>query len=309
MKKTSKVFALPGVLAVIILLITLLVPIYSPWDGLIPSGDSWTIGEVFEALGDDGLAAARMYGVRFPVISMSAALALLIGSLAKNRLLSIWSAVGGTGFMLWTLIRYLSDEDIAEVLNPNDGNISIGFWLIIGLFVIAFFVSSGIKKRSQHIQEQPSGTSPMPSSPTTKPIDLRHFGKGACIWMILCIIFAALSGILSFRANWLIALLFLLNAAMYILLFIKRIKESFFVISAVAVIGFIWNLAAGGSVIATVELLNPAITFMLIKKHWASLRKFTEVFNFNQTNASEEGLAKEIERSSFEDGNYLKRQK
>jgi hypothetical protein len=38
-------------------------------------------------------------------------------------------------------------------------------------------------------------------------------------------------------------------------------------------------------------------------------RKFTEVFNFNQTNASEEGLAMRIERGNFEDGDYRKRQK
>lgn len=144
------------VLAVLILLGSMILPMFNIWAGIIPTDDYWSAGDTFEAFSDYGAEAIQYYGVLLHLATWITSIVLLVSALAKKKPLCIVASLGGLLSLVY--IAFLSASnmeygegflyDLWEVINFEDGNFSVGYWIILVLFVISFFKAIGINKNS-----------------------------------------------------------------------------------------------------------------------------------------------------------------
>jgi hypothetical protein len=126
------------------------------------------------------------------------------------------------------LFRLIADQGI-DAIAADDGNLTIGFWIILVLFGLSFFCAFALHKhpvavgttRSQTLAEkQQQSTST--GQRTFISDDSSPFGRGVRIWLVICVILQYLTAIPVFRINWLLGLLSLFNAVMSFLLLTRR---------------------------------------------------------------------------------------
>ena len=141
------------VLSALALANVLFVPIFDVWGGLFPSdvdcNFAWVIEDIFE-----DSDAWRHWVV---VLTMSVFIPTLIVffmSFTGKKGLFITSNV--IGIVLWfkQIIDYgMEDDGFEDLLDFEDGCISIGTWIAIILYLICFFVAISSKKKTETKQE------------------------------------------------------------------------------------------------------------------------------------------------------------
>ncbi len=139
------------ILSILSLLNIVLIPSFDTWAGLIPSDYENTF---FDAIGDiftDSDAIHYWSVIIVLSVFIPSVLMLVSAVLDKKVLYSISSALG---IILWfrTTISYICQYDIEEFFDFVDGSLSIGFWIALIIFIIAFVVGIMSKKDVSEVQ-------------------------------------------------------------------------------------------------------------------------------------------------------------
>lgn len=135
------------VLAVLILVGSFILPMYNTWAGIIPTDDYWSVEDTFETFSDYGAEACRHFGVMLHLATWMMGVLLLVSALCQNRSFCVFSSLGGIVLLICIVILNASNMeygdgflyDLWEAVNFEDGNFSVGYWIILVLFVISFF--------------------------------------------------------------------------------------------------------------------------------------------------------------------------
>lgn len=144
------------ILAVLILLGSMILPMFNIWAGIIPTDDYWSAGDTFEAFSDYGAEAIQYYGVLLHFATWITGIILLVSAIAKKKPLCIFASLGGLLLLVGIVLLSASNMeygegflyDLWEAVNFEDGNFSIGYWIILVLFVISFFKATRVNRIS-----------------------------------------------------------------------------------------------------------------------------------------------------------------
>ncbi len=135
----------PIILSVLSLLNILFVPIFDVWGGLFPSSPEYSFFDVVEMIFEDS-DAWHYWSVILTVSVFIPVVLMLIASIMENRTFILISS--GLGIFLWlknmgSYMKQIGDlEDIfMDLFDFDDGNICIGWYVAIALFVAVFIVS------------------------------------------------------------------------------------------------------------------------------------------------------------------------
>jgi len=148
-KTNKKDFTSLVALSIVLLLNILFVPLFSAWGGLF---FNYGIDQsFFTALMGIGSNSGYWNDIFVWVAFVPAAI-LLISSLAKGKVMVRLSSASGAVLLFLVLIMHILQAGIYAI-SPMDGNITIGFWIALILFVICFFRSKSIKKATRKTEE------------------------------------------------------------------------------------------------------------------------------------------------------------
>ena len=144
------------ILAVLILLGSMILPMFNPWAGIVPTDDYWSARDTFEAFSEYGAEAIQYYGALLHLATWITGIILLVSALAKKKPLCIFASLGG--LLSLVCIAFLNASnmeygegflyDLWETVSFEDGNFSVGYWIILALFIISFFKAIGINRNS-----------------------------------------------------------------------------------------------------------------------------------------------------------------
>jgi len=141
-------------LSVFALLNVMFVPIFDVWGGLFPSDVDRSFFDVIEIVFEDA-DDWSLWVVQLTMSIFVPTIFMFIMSLIGNRGLFITSNV--IGIVLWfkQIIDYgMEDDGFEDLFDFEDGSISIGTWIAIGIFIISFFVALNSKKKVEHNANQ-----------------------------------------------------------------------------------------------------------------------------------------------------------
>ena len=141
-------------LSVFALLNVMFVPIFDVWGGLFPSDVDRSFIDVIEIVFEDA-DDWSLWVVQLTMSIFVPTIFMFIMSLIGNRGLFITSNV--IGIVLWfkQIIDYgMEDDGFEDLFDFEDGSISIGTWIAIGIFIISFFVALNSKKKVEHNANQ-----------------------------------------------------------------------------------------------------------------------------------------------------------
>lgn len=144
------------ILSAFALLNVMFVPIFDVWGGLFPSDVEYKFFDVLKMIFKDG-DAWGMWVVRFTISFFVPSLLMFVASLSGKK--GFFVTVNIIGILLWIrqIIEYVIDNGLEDdPFDFKDGNISIGTWVAIIIFVISLIIAlSGKKAPNTIYQSQP----------------------------------------------------------------------------------------------------------------------------------------------------------
>ncbi len=150
------------VLSIFALLNVLFVPIFDVWGGLFPSDVEYNFADVIEDIFEDP-DAWRHWVVVLTMSIFIPTLIMFIMSLTGKKGLFITANAIGIGIWLKQIIDYgMEDDGFEDLLDFEDGCVSIGTWIAIILYLICFIVAISSKRKTNY-QPQYSTVSNMPT--------------------------------------------------------------------------------------------------------------------------------------------------
>lgn len=139
------------ILSILSLVNIMLVPSFDIWEGLIPSDYENTF---FDAIGDifTDSDAIHYWSVIIVLSVLIPSILMVISAVLDNKVL--YSMSSALGIILWfrTAISYIRQYDIGDFFDFDDGSLSIGFWIALIIFIIAFIVGIMSKKFFSEVQ-------------------------------------------------------------------------------------------------------------------------------------------------------------
>ncbi len=139
------------ILSILSLLNIVLIPSFDTWAGLIPSNYENTF---FDAIGDifTDSDAIHYWSVIIVLSVLIPSILMVISAVLDNKVL--YSVSSALGIILWfrTAISYIRQYDIGDFFDFDDGSLSIGFWIALIIFIIAFIVGIMSKKDFSEVQ-------------------------------------------------------------------------------------------------------------------------------------------------------------
>lgn len=136
-------------LSVIALLNVIFVPIFDVWGGIFPSEVDDDFFEIVDKVFNDS-SAFRHWSVNITVSIFISCVLMLISSIIGNKSFSILTAFSGIAGSLYTVLGYGEEKGFEKVIDFDDGNISIGSWIAIILFILSFFIALNSKKKEDN---------------------------------------------------------------------------------------------------------------------------------------------------------------
>ena len=138
------------VISVLALLNVLFVPIYDVWGGLFPKHPEKNFLDAIDYLfkGEFDLWLVQFTFVLFiPTVFM-----LIFSLLGKKRAAKISAGIG-IALIVWESINFFSPgngNELTDVFDFDESNISIGFWIGIALFIAMIVIKTDSQKKIFH---------------------------------------------------------------------------------------------------------------------------------------------------------------
>lgn len=132
-------------LSILSLLNIVFVPTFDIWSGLFPSDyENTFFGAIRDLFTDSD--AIYYWSVVIVLSVFLPCLLMIISAVLDNKV--FYSVSSGLGIILWfrTAVSYIKQYGIADFFDFDDGSLSIGFWIALILFVIAFTIGITSKK-------------------------------------------------------------------------------------------------------------------------------------------------------------------
>ncbi len=148
-------------LSVFALLNAMFVPIFDVWGGLFPSDVDDKFFEVIEMIFKDGGDAWDYWVVQFTITIFVPSLMMFVASLSGRK--RFFVTVNIIGILLWIMqiIHYVIDNGLEDdPFDFEDGNVSIGTWIAIVIFVISLIIALSSRKSIPNIAHQPQTYQP-----------------------------------------------------------------------------------------------------------------------------------------------------
>lgn len=145
MNKTTRIVLI--ILSVVVLLNIMFVPIFDVWGGLFPSDVDRDFFDVLECFfeNDD---AWSLWVVQLTIsFSMSAVLMLIMSLVGRKGLFIAANIIAIVVWFKQIIVDYVGEDGFNALLDFEDGNISIGTWTTIMLFVASFIIVLSSKKK------------------------------------------------------------------------------------------------------------------------------------------------------------------
>lgn len=142
-------------LSVFALLNVMLVPIFNVWGGLIPEDVDENFLDVLN-LFFEGTDNWRLWIVQLTMAIFIPSFFMFVMALVGNRPLFILADL--IGILLWCVLIYdyiNQNEGVEELIDFEDGSISIGTWIAIIIFVVSFFAGLASRKRKELSPNKP----------------------------------------------------------------------------------------------------------------------------------------------------------
>lgn len=163
-------------LSVFALLNVMFVPIFDVWGGLFPSNVDYNFFDVIKMIFKEGRDAWRHWVVLFTITIFVPSLMMLVASLSGKK--GFFVTINIIGILLWIrqIVDYGIDNDFDYSFDFEDGNVSIGTWIAIGIFVISLIIALSSRRsipntayqmQPQYYQAQPQAY--QPQSQTYQP--------------------------------------------------------------------------------------------------------------------------------------------
>lgn len=132
-------------LSILSLLNIVFVPSFDIWSGLFPSDyENTFFGAIRDLFTDSD--AIHYWSVIIVLSVFLPCILMIISAVLDNKV--FYSVSSGLGIILWfrTAISYIKQYGIVDFFDFDDGSLSIGFWIALILFVIAFTIGITSKK-------------------------------------------------------------------------------------------------------------------------------------------------------------------
>ncbi len=129
--------AITVILSISALLNVIFVPIFDVWGGLFPSNPDRNFFDVIKIVFTD-YDDWSLWVVHITMSILIPVIFMLTASLVNNKKLFLFSSLLGLILEGKQLIEYAIENELYEMLDYDDGNISIGTWIAFGLFICSF---------------------------------------------------------------------------------------------------------------------------------------------------------------------------
>lgn len=150
---TKRNLLLVKILSITLLLCSLFVPMFDVLGGIIPSEYAWSISETFEAIADEGISAMEYYGVQLHLCTWILGGILCLGSFVEKKKIIATSSVIGMLLLIMIVVNNMNQysDSLYYLMNFDDGNYTIGYWIVLGVFIACSIISLMPIKESEHI--------------------------------------------------------------------------------------------------------------------------------------------------------------
>lgn len=131
------------ILSVILLFCSVVIPMFDAWAGIIPSEYAWTITTTFETIAEEGSSSLNYYGVQLHLCAWIIGSILCIGAFMEKKPIIIASSISGTFALIMIVVNNMNQygDSWDYLMNFDDGNYSIGYWVVLLLFIMCFLCS------------------------------------------------------------------------------------------------------------------------------------------------------------------------
>lgn len=136
-------FIVIKILSITLLLCSLLIPMFDAWAGIMPSEDAWTASTTFETIADEGSSSLNYYGVQLHLCSWIIGGILCVGAFMEKKPVAAVSSASGTIALIMVVVNNMNQygDSWNYLMNFDDGNYSIGYWIVLILFIMCFVCS------------------------------------------------------------------------------------------------------------------------------------------------------------------------
>lgn len=149
---TKRNLFLVKILSITLLLCSFFVPMFDAWEGIIPSEYAWSILETFEAIADEGISAMKYYGVQLHFCTWILGGILCWGSFIEKKKIIAISSVIGMLLLIMIVVNNMNQygDSLYYLMNFDDGNYTIGYWIVLGIFFACSIISLMPIKERDH---------------------------------------------------------------------------------------------------------------------------------------------------------------
>lgn len=145
------------ILSVALLLCSLLIPMFDAWAGIMPSEYAWTVSTTFETIADEGSSSLNYYGVQLHLCTWILGGILCVAAFMEKRPVIAVSSASGTVALIMVVVNNMNQygDSWNYLMNFDDGNYSIGYWIVLILFIMCFLFSLIPTKRIEFTEDIP----------------------------------------------------------------------------------------------------------------------------------------------------------
>lgn len=157
------------ILSTFALLNVMFVPIFDVWGGLFPSEVDDNFFDVIKMIFKEGGDAWRHWVVLFTITIFVPSLMMFVASLTGSK--GFFVTVNIIGIVLWIrqIVDYGTDNDFDSSFDFEDGNVSIGTWIALGIFVISLIIALSGRRSVTNTVQQPKPQTYQPPLETSLP--------------------------------------------------------------------------------------------------------------------------------------------
>lgn len=119
------------VVSVLAILNVMFVPIFDVWGGLFPSDPDSNFWDVIS-----GNCESNEWVFVFTLTILIPSVLMLLFSILKAKVLARIAGFGGVICLIALLVRFVSEYEVSYLFDFDDGNLCIGLWIGLLLFIV-----------------------------------------------------------------------------------------------------------------------------------------------------------------------------